>query len=241
MRSSAGREQREALLAARALPALDADARGRRQLLHQALGDAGGAVDLAVGDHELLVVDAVGIGSLESRRHLGAKLRSGEQTVAQSGDGGEHRSPAVVARRRHHRLLIPAEHLLRGQQIEDLAPQLVETLRVVTHERNTILGWIASRRERGERSVAQARASPSTRGVSGIIAPRAAVGVRETHPECRMPEADRGSEHRRRVLSGIQPSGGLHLGNYVGAIRQWVRVRTAARTSSASSTCTPSR
>ena len=34
--------------------------------------------------------------------------------------------------------------------------------------------------------------------------------------------ADRGSEHRRRVLSGIQPSGGLHLGNYVGAIRQWV-------------------
>ena len=30
------------------------------------------------------------------------------------------------------------------------------------------------------------------------------------------------SEHRRRVLSGIQPSGALHLGNYLGAIRQWV-------------------
>ncbi|HVR30417.1 MAG TPA: tryptophan--tRNA ligase [Thermoanaerobaculia bacterium] len=28
---------------------------------------------------------------------------------------------------------------------------------------------------------------------------------------------------RRRVLSGIQPSGALHIGNYVGAIRQWVR------------------
>ena len=27
---------------------------------------------------------------------------------------------------------------------------------------------------------------------------------------------------RRRVLSGIQPSGALHLGNWVGAIRQWV-------------------
>src|SRR5438034_3273080 len=26
-----------------------------------------------------------------------------------------------------------------------------------------------------------------------------------------------------RVFSGIQPSGGLHLGNYLGAIRNWVR------------------
>ncbi|MGH9206155.1 MAG: tryptophan--tRNA ligase, partial [Acidimicrobiales bacterium] len=25
-----------------------------------------------------------------------------------------------------------------------------------------------------------------------------------------------------RVLSGIQPSGALHLGNYLGALRQWV-------------------
>ena len=25
-----------------------------------------------------------------------------------------------------------------------------------------------------------------------------------------------------RVLSGIQPSGDVHLGNYVGAIRHWV-------------------
>lgn len=29
-------------------------------------------------------------------------------------------------------------------------------------------------------------------------------------------------ETRTRVLSGIQPSGGLHLGNYLGAIQQWV-------------------
>ena len=27
---------------------------------------------------------------------------------------------------------------------------------------------------------------------------------------------------KKRVLSGIQPTGGLHLGNYLGAIRQWV-------------------
>src|SRR2546427_6952985 len=26
-----------------------------------------------------------------------------------------------------------------------------------------------------------------------------------------------------RVFSGIQPSGGLHIGNYLGAIRNWVR------------------
>jgi tryptophanyl-tRNA synthetase len=31
------------------------------------------------------------------------------------------------------------------------------------------------------------------------------------------------SANRRRVFSGIQPTGNLHLGNYLGAIRQWVR------------------
>jgi len=29
--------------------------------------------------------------------------------------------------------------------------------------------------------------------------------------------------HRKTVFSGIQPSGSLHLGNYLGAIQQWVR------------------
>lgn len=28
-----------------------------------------------------------------------------------------------------------------------------------------------------------------------------------------------------RIFSGIQPSGNLHLGNYLGAIRQWVRLQ----------------
>ena len=27
---------------------------------------------------------------------------------------------------------------------------------------------------------------------------------------------------RKRVISGVQPTGNLHLGNYLGAIRQWV-------------------
>ena len=31
------------------------------------------------------------------------------------------------------------------------------------------------------------------------------------------------ADRRPRVLSGIQPSGRLHLGNYLGALRNWVR------------------
>lgn len=27
---------------------------------------------------------------------------------------------------------------------------------------------------------------------------------------------------RKRVLSGVQPTGSLHLGNYLGAMRNWV-------------------
>lgn len=34
----------------------------------------------------------------------------------------------------------------------------------------------------------------------------------------------------RRVLSGVQPSGSLHLGNYLGAIRQWVDFQNAPDT-----------
>ena len=29
----------------------------------------------------------------------------------------------------------------------------------------------------------------------------------------------------KRVLSGIQPSGNLHIGNYLGALRNWVRIQ----------------
>ncbi|HEX6010272.1 MAG TPA: tryptophan--tRNA ligase, partial [Geminicoccaceae bacterium] len=30
-----------------------------------------------------------------------------------------------------------------------------------------------------------------------------------------------------RILSGIQPTHGIHLGNYLGAIRHWVRLQSA--------------
>ena len=32
----------------------------------------------------------------------------------------------------------------------------------------------------------------------------------------------------KRVVSGIQPTGNLHLGNYIGAIRRWVRLQDEA-------------
>lgn len=31
--------------------------------------------------------------------------------------------------------------------------------------------------------------------------------------------------HRQRVFSGVQPTGTLHLGNYLGAIRNWVKMQ----------------
>jgi tryptophanyl-tRNA synthetase len=39
-----------------------------------------------------------------------------------------------------------------------------------------------------------------------------------------MPAASRPGD-RTRVLSGIQPTGALHLGNYIGAVRQWVELQ----------------
>ena len=29
----------------------------------------------------------------------------------------------------------------------------------------------------------------------------------------------------KRLFSGIQPSGELHLGNYLGAVRNWIRLQ----------------
>ena len=33
------------------------------------------------------------------------------------------------------------------------------------------------------------------------------------------------TQRRQRVLSGVQPTGSLHLGNYLGAIRNWVKLQ----------------
>ena len=36
-----------------------------------------------------------------------------------------------------------------------------------------------------------------------------------------MQEQNNNTEIKKRMLSGIQPSGDLHLGNYLGAIKNW--------------------
>jgi len=33
----------------------------------------------------------------------------------------------------------------------------------------------------------------------------------------------------RRILSGVQPTGSLHLGNYLGAIKQWVEFQNTGK------------
>ncbi len=38
-----------------------------------------------------------------------------------------------------------------------------------------------------------------------------------------MPEPKQ--EKKGRILSGMRPTGKLHLGNYVGALRNWVRLQ----------------
>lgn len=40
---------------------------------------------------------------------------------------------------------------------------------------------------------------------------------------------------RQRIFSGIQPTGRLHLGNYLGAIKQWIELQKSIPTSSSSS------
>ncbi len=32
----------------------------------------------------------------------------------------------------------------------------------------------------------------------------------------------------KRILSGMQPTGNLHLGNYLGALRNWVKMQDGA-------------
>lgn len=40
--------------------------------------------------------------------------------------------------------------------------------------------------------------------------------------EMRLPEAQAVTPQRKTVLSGVQPTGSLHIGNYIGALSQWV-------------------
>src|SRR5436190_23979051 len=47
----------------------------------------------------------------------------------------------------------------------------------------------------------------------------------ESPPAVREQAAPQTTPTRARIFSGIQPTGGLHLGNYVGAVQNWVRMQ----------------
>jgi hypothetical protein len=44
------------------------------------------------------------------------------------------------------------------------------------------------------------------------------------------PAAEKPPARKQRVLSGVQPTGSLHLGNYLGAIKNWVKLQDTFET-----------
>jgi hypothetical protein len=67
---------------------------------------------------------------------------------------------------------------------------------------------------------------PATSPARSITASAAPAEAAETSSST---AAGKGGEtamqRRQRVLSGVQPTGSLHLGNYLGAIRNWVKLQ----------------
>ena len=49
------------------------------------------------------------------------------------------------------------------------------------------------------------------------------------------PLTDNAPEHRKRVLSGMRPTGRLHIGHYFGALQNWVKLQNDPSTSASSS------
>ena len=47
--------------------------------------------------------------------------------------------------------------------------------------------------------------------------------------EQQAPAAPKKKVRTRRILSGVQPTGSLHLGNYLGAIKQWVEFQNTGK------------
>lgn len=59
-------------------------------------------------------------------------------------------------------------------------------------------------------------AAASSTDASNAVAESEAANVQTQKPA---------SARRKRVLSGVQPTGSVHLGNYLGAIRNWVNMQ----------------
>lgn len=82
----------------------------------------------------------------------------------------------------------------------------------------------------GTRVLPAARMRPavaaSSRGVCASAAPTQAAAAAEPASSSSAGAAGgKATERRQRVLSGVQPTGSLHLGNYLGAIRNWVKLQ----------------
>ena len=62
------------------------------------------------------------------------------------------------------------------------------------------------------------------------MTPRTTNNIATTMTTLRMSSTESGSNgnqltgKKKRILSGVQPTGSLHLGNYLGAIRQWCHI-----------------
>ena len=54
-------------------------------------------------------------------------------------------------------------------------------------------------------------------------------------PAVESAEAPKKKIRTRRILSGVQPTGSLHLGNYLGAIKQWVEFQDTGKFAEAES------
>jgi len=50
-----------------------------------------------------------------------------------------------------------------------------------------------------------------------------------TTEEAASPTPTKKKVRTRRILSGVQPTGSLHLGNYLGAIKQWVEFQDTGK------------
>ncbi|KAI8016338.1 hypothetical protein LOK49_LG05G03158 [Camellia lanceoleosa] len=79
-------------------------------------------------------------------------------------------------------------------------------------------------RKTGHRGVAQ-RAICHPRlptGHSGVADSRCCCSLSVSEPTA--PEAS-SSSAKKRIVSGVQPTGSIHLGNYLGAIKNWVSLQ----------------
>jgi len=81
--------------------------------------------------------------------------------------------------------------------------------------------------------------------LAGVAAPQSSTAGLAEHAVSdsipgEQPESSRSSPDRRRIVfSGIQPTGVPHLGNYIGALRQWKNYHEESSDPNVTSRCSP--